>query len=146
MKNIFSVFIMAFLFSISTNAQNEYSEPFDEWHRNTMRRNEHLIQCTSNIGLFPKGFYWVDLHGHTWYYEANPYHDGSSEDIRLAAICTVTFVPIPYEELREAYLAERGRNLREYYELHSYSYTHPSNEPDPPVFRQNDTPYYTNQR
>ncbi len=73
MKRYLAIVVMLLTF-INTYGQDKYTEPHDQWYRE-MLHDPVLEECILNIGLFPKGFYWQDIHGHMWLFIPNPLQD-----------------------------------------------------------------------
>lgn len=70
-KTTIIIACFALLLGISAHGQDKYTEPKDQWHHD-MLHDQVLEECILNIGLFPKGFYWQDMHGHMWLFIPNP--------------------------------------------------------------------------
>lgn len=98
----------------------------DTWHRRMWDSNKMLRFCMMNVGCFPAGFYWIDIHGHTWLIES--FGSGKSID---DPICKITFV-------RGNFLEEAAKmNLEILHEAEISFYIRQPNEAHPPVILQN---------
>lgn len=58
--------VMLLLSAAILSAQSAPKEPRLDSH------DTILEECMLNIGLFPKGFYWLDTEGNMWYIVGNP--------------------------------------------------------------------------
>lgn len=116
------------IFSVCNTAfsQDGVHGPNDSWHRRMWDNNKMLRFCMMNVGCFPAGFYWIDIHGHTWLIES--FGSGKSID---DPICKITFVP-------GNFLDEAAKmNLEILHEADISPYIRQPNETHPPVILQN---------
>lgn len=96
-------------------------------------KDEYLYNCMLNIGMYPHGFIWVDLHGHSWWVLENPaitYDRAVSEEFSFLTVNAF----LSYNALdlarQEGWPVFSGRDI--------LTYTPGPNESHPPVFLQTD--------
>lgn len=130
--NMNKQFLIALLVLISIKgfAQNVEKEPQDAWHNKMWHSNDVLGECLLNIGLFPNGFFWVDIHGHTWLFIENPVqrlveHGRPGCELSLNAYTYYNALDIAREQ-----------GWPVYHSLDDYPWMNPPESKYPPVFVQ----------
>ena len=130
--------IIAILLFTSTVGYSQIREPKDNWHKE-MRNDPFLCEFMLNIGLFPKGFYWMDVHKHIWLVIPNPLTEigRRSEGIdRDFALCISVYLSDPQAK-EVLYLVEK-KILKVYPASEGVQHMPAATYSDPPVFLQID--------
>ena len=130
--------IIAILLLTTTVGYSQIREPKDNWHKE-MLNDPFLCECMLNIGLFPKGFYWMDVHKHIWLVVPNPLTEigRRSEGIdRNFALCISVYLSDPRAK-EVLYLVEK-KILKVYPASEGVSHMPAATHSDPPVFLQID--------
>lgn len=115
-----------FLFALSlANAQDIAREPKGGLR---VSEDEVLTKCVLNIDTFPKGFFWADVNGNSWWVLPNPIHRVGDTD--LLQVNAFLFYNV------RSLASQEGWKV--YYSLDEYFDTPEPNESHPPVFLQTD--------
>lgn len=128
MKKILTTLI-AILAVFVSKAQDVSKESHEIWDC----MDEYLDECMLSIEMYPRGFIWVDIHGHSWWVLENPaitYDRAVSEE--FAHLTVSAFLSYNALDLarQEGWPVFSGRDI--------LLYTPEPNESHPPVFLQTD--------
>ena len=111
-------------------AQQVEKEPLDAWHSRMWKNDSTLEDCMLNVELFPHGFFWVDIHGHTWLILETPVWRLVEDNSPGKAI---TLIAYTYYNAQEIAMAQGWPIYRS---LDEYPWMNPPKSEYPPVFVQ----------
>ena len=131
---ILHVVLLLLSCTTASRAQHVEKEPRDVWHSRMWQNDSALQECMMNVELFPHGFFWVDIHGHTWLILENPVCRLVEDNSPGKALTLIAYTY--YNALEIA--IEQGWPM--YRSLKEYPWMDPPKSEYPPVFVQDNGP------